>query len=131
MSADVVMLGMRDFGVLGAAEVDGEMELVIETAPKAVGCSACGVRARSKGRRETLVRDVDAFGRPVRLRRRKRRWRCPEPLCATATWTETSPVIGSRAVLTERARAAAARRVGRDADSSPRSPAPTGPAGTR
>jgi transposase len=117
MSADVVMLGLPGIRVLSAAEVDGEIELLIETTPKIVGCSGCGVRARSKGRSETLVRDVDAFGRPVRLRWRTRRWHCPEPLCAVSTWTETHAANAARAVLTERARAEAARRVGSDADS--------------
>lgn len=63
------------------------------------------------------MRDGDAFGRPVRLGWRKRRWRCPEPLCAVATWSETSAAIAMRAVLTDRAGAAAARRVGRNSDS--------------
>jgi len=32
------------------------------------------------------------------------RWCCPEPDCAMGTWSETSPEIAVRAVLTERAR---------------------------
>ena len=51
------------------------------------------------------------------LRWRKRRWRCPEPVCAMATWTEQLTAIAPRAVLTERARRDACRRVGRDGDS--------------
>jgi transposase len=105
------VLGLPEFGLLEAAEVDGELELTVETA--AVGwCRTCGVRARSKGRTETLVRDVSAFGRRVRLRWRKRRWGCPEPACPARTWTETSAAIRPRAVLTERARQAACQRVG-------------------
>ena len=105
------MLGLPEFRLLGAAQVQGELELTVETA--AVGwCETCGVRARSKGRYDTLVRDVSAFGRRVRLRWRKRRWRCPERLCPAGTWTETSAAVRPRAVLTERARAHACRRVG-------------------
>jgi transposase len=111
------MLGLPGFRVLGAAEVDGELETVIETAAGRDWCRACGVRARSHARREVLVRDVDAFGRPARLRWRKRVWRCPEPACDACTWTEQSPLIGPRRSMTERARQAACRRVGRDGHS--------------
>jgi transposase len=45
----------------------------------------------------------------------KRIWRCREPACGVRTWTERAAAIGPRAVLTERARAEACRRVGKDA----------------
>ena len=72
------------------------------------------VKARSKGRRDTLVRDVTAFDRLVRLRWRKRRWSCSEQACPARTWRETYDGIAARAVLTDRARKAACRRVGKD-----------------
>jgi transposase len=53
--------------------------------------------------------------RPVVLLWRKRLWRCREPACSVRTWTERTPAIRPRAVLTERARAEACRRVGKDA----------------
>ena len=56
-------------------------------------------------------------GRPVRLVWAKRIWRCVEPLCTTATWTEQNAEVGSRASLTRRARIEICRRVGQDADS--------------
>jgi len=46
---------------------------------------------------------------------RKRIWRCGEPACGVRTWTERAAAIRPRAVLTERARAEACRRVGKDA----------------
>jgi transposase-like protein len=46
---------------------------------------------------------------------RKRIWRCAEPACGVRTWTEQTEVIRPRVVLTERARAEACRRVGKDA----------------
>ena len=113
-SADVVMLGFDGFRVLDADQVDGELELLVETTSAQDWCRSCGVRAHAHSRAETLVRDVGAFGRPARLRWRKRRWRCRETACATVTWTETHPAIAGRAVLTERAREAACRWVGRD-----------------
>jgi transposase len=42
-------------------------------------------------------------------------WRCRELACAVRTWTEQTVAIRPRAVLTERARAEACRRVGKDA----------------
>ena len=47
----------------------------------------------------------------------KRVWRCRHDRCTVSTWSETSAAIGARASLTERARAQAARRVGRDGES--------------
>ncbi len=60
-AADVVMLGLRDVRVLAATEVDGELELSVETTVTREWCRGCGVRARSKGRSVTLVGDADAL----------------------------------------------------------------------
>lgn len=113
------MLGMPGFVVLSAFKDpdDDELVVLVQTTASRVGCPDCGVLARSKGRRDVVVRDVPAFDQRTRLVWRKRRWRCPEPLCGTGSWTETNPAISPRAVLTERARAAACRRVGRDGHS--------------
>jgi transposase len=46
---------------------------------------------------------------------RKRLWRCREPVCGVRTWTERVVGVRPRAVLTERARAEACRRVGKNA----------------
>src|SRR5882672_5066875 len=89
----------------------GEWWLQVETTADRVGCSACGVRAVGHGRRRVEVRDLPIAGRPVRLVWAKRIWRCVEPLCATATWTETHDQIGRRASLTRRARMEICRRV--------------------
>jgi hypothetical protein len=59
-----------------------------------------------------VVRDLPLADRPVVLVWSKRLWRCPEPGCAVCTWSEESGQIAPRAVLTERARAEIARRVG-------------------
>jgi transposase len=73
------------------------------------------VRAELHGRRTVRVRDLPSGGRPVVLWWCKRIWRCGEPACEVRTWTERAAAIGPRAVLTERARAEACRRVGKDA----------------
>jgi transposase len=115
-TADPVrLLGLPGFVVLDAVEIDGELEVTVETTADRGWCRDCGVRAISHGRRSTLVRDLPVSGRPTRLRWRKRLWRCHEPLCPTGTWTERHPAIASRASLTDRARVEVCRRVGQDA----------------
>jgi transposase len=113
----VAMLGMPGFSVLEAREIGAELELVVETGEVVVGCTGCGVRAVSHGRRESLIRDLPVSGRPTRLRWRKRLWRCHEALCSRQTWTETTELILGRASLTERAKTAICEQVGRDGDS--------------
>nr|WP_164710224.1 transposase [Euzebya pacifica] len=44
--------------------------------------------AAAHDRRTVQVRDLAIGGRPCRLVWSKRIWRCREPLCPTATWTE-------------------------------------------
>jgi len=112
-----VLLGLDGFVLLEWRLVGGEIELTVQTTADRAWCRSCGVRALSKGRSTVVVRDVDAFSRRVRLRWRKRRWHCCEPACTARTWTETSAVIAPRAVLTQRARVDACRRVGREGHS--------------
>ncbi len=79
-----------------AGEVDGELEWLVAATADRDWCRSCGVQAHAHERRETLVRDVDALGRRVRLRWRKRRWCCREASCPVATWTETHAAIAGR-----------------------------------
>lgn len=117
VDATSVALGLPHFGVLAAAKYGGELELLIETTESTTGCPRCGVVATLHDRKPRRVRDLPAGGRPVVLVWLKRVWRCEEPLCEQRTWSETSPAIRRRSVLTERARAEACRRVGQDAHS--------------
>jgi transposase len=110
-----VLLGLDGFEVLAAQVVGGEWQLVVQTTAAMVGCRGCGMRAELHGRRTVRVRDLPIGGRPVVLCWRKRIWRCREPACGVRTWTEQTAAIRPRAVLTERARAEACRRVGKDA----------------
>jgi transposase len=109
------LLGLDGFQVLAAQVVGGEWQLEVQTTATVIGCVGCGVRATPHGRRTVRVRDLPIGGRPVVLLWRKRIWRCREPACGVRTWTERTAAVRPRAVLTERARAEACRRVGKDA----------------
>ena len=110
-----VLLGLGGFQLVSAELVGGEWQLAVQTTATVIGCAGCGVRATPHGRRMVRVRDLPIGGRPVVLWWRKRLWRCREPACGVRTWTEQAAAIRPRAVLTERARAEACRRVGKDA----------------
>jgi transposase len=112
-----VLVGMAELTVKAVEEVDGELVVLVETPSRVVGCPSCGVRAESKGRRTTLVRDLEIAGRPTVLVWRKRRWICKDPDCPKKTWSEEVEGIAPRAVLTERARREIARRIGEEARS--------------
>jgi transposase len=109
------LLGLDGFEVLAAEVVGGEWQVTVQTTATVVGCQGCGMRAELHGRRTVRVRDLPIGGRPAVLWWHKRLWRCREPACAVRTWTEQAAAIRPRAVLTERARAEACRRVGKDA----------------
>jgi transposase len=109
------LLGLDGFQVVSAELVGGEWQLEVQTTATVVGCGGCGVPATPHGRRAVRVRDLPIGGRPVVLVWRKRIWRCREPACGVRTWTERVAAVRPRAVLTERARAEACRRVGKDA----------------
>ena len=111
-----ILLGLDGFEVTAAEIIDDEWRLAVHTTATTVGCAACGSQARLHARRTVQVRDLPiGGGRPVVLAWRKRVWRCVEPACAVRTWTEQTVALRPRVVLTERARAEACRRVGKDA----------------
>ena len=112
-SLDAALFGLDGFVVLAACEIDGELELLVETVAELVGCPDCGAVARSKDRRPCWVRDLPLAGRPVVLCWWKRIWCCPHELCEMKTWTEHHDAIAPRAVLTERARQWMFDQVGR------------------
>ena len=105
------LLGLDGFEVVSAELVDGEWWLAVQATATVIGCVGCGMRATPHSRRTVRVRDLPIGGRPVVLAWRKRIWRCGEPACGMRTWTEQVDAIRPRAVLTERARAEACRRV--------------------
>src|SRR5215204_4061585 len=109
------LLDLDGFQLVAAQVVGGEWQLEVQTTATMVGCGGCGMRAEAHGRRMVRVRDLPIGGRPVVLWWRKRLWRCREPACRVRTWTERVAGIAPRVVLTQRARAEACRRVGKDA----------------
>ena len=108
----VALVGMAGFRLLVAARIDGELHQLVETTASVVGCPACGTRVVSKGRGKVRVRDLPAGGRRVVVVWWKRIWRCPDPDCDVASWSEQTEAIAPRASMTERARAEACRQVG-------------------
>ena len=109
------LLGLPGFAVLAVADYGGEIEMLVEITESVTGCPRCGTVAVLHDRRPRLVRDLPCGGRSVQLVWLKRVWRCEDEVCPKRTWSEGSPAIRPRAVLTERARVQACRRVGRDA----------------
>jgi transposase len=103
--------GAAGFDVLHVADDGVELVIEVETTPALVGCSGCGTRAVPKDRRWVTLRDVPAGRRFVRVRWRKRIWRCPEPDCDVNTWTEQAELADPRRVLTTRAAEWATDRV--------------------
>ncbi|MDQ3357355.1 MAG: transposase family protein [Actinomycetota bacterium] len=80
-----------------------------------MGCPVCGVVAVSHGRRTHEVVDTPCFGRPVRLRWRKRTWSCPEVSCPVGTFTEQDEDLAApRAKVSTRATWWAVRQLRRE-----------------
>lgn len=91
------LLGLDGFTVLEVVEsAAGELTVTVETTAVVAGCPGCGVRAEAQDRMPVTYRDLECFGRPVRLVWVKRRWRCRERDCEAKTWTETDEVMASR-----------------------------------
>jgi transposase len=105
------LFGLDGFRVLATADAGGELELMVETTAELVGCPGCAAVAKPKDRCPTWVGDLPIAGRPVVLCWVKRIWSCPHRACEVKTWTEQHEAIAPRAVLTDRAAAAAVSRV--------------------
>ncbi len=86
-----VLVDLPQYRVINVvADISGGREVFIETPAAEEGCPTCGVlTARVHQRTKQRVRDVTFDGR-VRVWWIKKRWRCAEPLCGTATFTGSS-----------------------------------------
>jgi transposase len=103
------MFNMPGVHVLDAAWRDGSskvaagLQLTVESHPAETGCPRCGVIAVGHGRRLRRLHDIPAFGAPVELLWRQRRYRCVEPACPLVGFSEDHPLAPAQAKLTSRA----------------------------
>ncbi len=98
-----VMFGVPGVRVLAAQRDAVGLDLTVETDSQVEGCRRCGVLAVAHDRREHVLHDAPFGHRRVRVRWRKRVWRCPEPTCPVVTFSETHALAPPRALLTRRA----------------------------
>jgi transposase len=86
-----------------ARDKGSRLPLTVETDVSVAGCPGCGVVATGHGRRVHRAHDAPCFAASAVVVWRKRVWRCAEPACPVVTFSETHPLIASRAKLTARA----------------------------
>lgn len=120
MSDDTTIL----FGLPGVhvesveVDEDGARVVTVVTAqddgePGGAGCPSCGVLSGSvKEYVTTAPKDLPYGTSPIRVRWRKRRWRCAEPTCARQSFTESIEQLPPGARTTGRLRQAMALAVG-------------------
>src|SRR5215212_9725432 len=90
------------------------LRLVVESHPVQAGCPGCGVIADGRGRRLRRLHDIPAFGSPVELVWRQRRYQCAEPACPVGGFSEDHDLAPPRAKLTVRVVWWAISRIQRD-----------------
>lgn len=100
-----LLVGLTGVRVVDVAAGQRWLTVTVESPTAVMGCPGCGVVAVSHGRRRHVLIDTPSCGRPVRLRWRKRTWKCPEPACTVGTFTEQAEEVAApRALLSTRAR---------------------------
>ena len=100
-----VLVGLVGLHVIGVERTEAGLRVDVESErPVVVGCPSCGVVAHAHGRQTVELIDAPCFAAAVRLSWRKRRYRCPEPICPVVTFTEQDPEVApQRGLLTGRA----------------------------
>ncbi len=99
-----LLVGLPGLHVTRVVEDGPGLVVTVESALTEAGCRECGVIAASHGRRTVELVDAPCFDRPVRIRWRKRTWRCREPACPTRSFTEQDEQVARpRGLLTRRA----------------------------
>jgi transposase len=89
--------------VLDVVWRDRRLRLTVESHAAETGCPGCAVVAVGHGRRLRRLHDIAAFGAPVELVWRQRRYRCAEPACPVGGFSEDHPLAPAQAKLTGRA----------------------------
>ncbi len=110
-----LLVGLGEVDLVGVEELAGDrLRVTIRSRGSRPLCGGCGGRVWSKGDQPVRLVDLLAFGRPVRLRWRKRRWVCPRPGCAVGSFAEQDlSVAPERGLLMSRAGRWATLQVGR------------------
>jgi len=110
-----LLVGLPAVNILEVREpLVGRIEITVESRVVTPVCAGCGERAWVKDRPVVELADLTCFGRPVVLRWRKHRLRCPRPWCRVGSWTHEDPRIASpRLSVTDRAGRWATLAVGR------------------
>jgi transposase len=99
-----LLLGLDGLHVLDVDRGAERLVITVESDADVGGCPDCGVLATGHGRRPRhTVADAPCVGTSVVLRWVKRIWRCLEPACSRATFSELHEQIPPRARLTTRA----------------------------
>jgi hypothetical protein len=111
----VAVVGLEGF-VLAAVDISGELHQPGGKKASIVGCSGCGTRALSQGRRRTRFRNLPSGGRPVVVVWSKPLWRCGDADCDLKGWSESSPLVSSRRGHHDGAGTGWGRAVGRGQD---------------
>ena len=110
-----VLVGLGEVDLVGVEELAGDrLRVTIRSRGPRPLCGGCGGGVWSKGDQPVRLVDLPAFGRPVRLRWRKRRWVCPDVMCGVRSFAEQDlSVAPERGLLTSRAGRWATLQVGR------------------
>ena len=109
-----LLVGLPDVNVNGVGEWPHWLRIEITRRAGRPVCDGCGGGVHDHGRRDVTLVDLPVFGRPARLVWAKQRWRCPNPDCEVATWTELDDRIApTRGAITDRAGRWATFQVGR------------------
>ena len=111
-----LLVGLDGLRVAGVERRgDGVLVIDAESPPGPVGCPECGVVAESAGRKVLVLTDAPMGGTPVRVRWRKRRWRCRQDGCGVRSFTEQNPAVAAaNKALTARAVAWAVAQMRRE-----------------
>ncbi len=98
-----LLFNLPEYRVIAVTRtIEGAREVLIDTPVLEAGCPSCGVvTSRVHQRTVQRVRDVP-FDGLVTVWWVKKRWRCAEPLCGRATFTEHTDQVPPYARLTTR-----------------------------
>lgn len=100
-----LVVGLGEMDLVGVEKLaGGRLAVTVRSRGPRPLCGGCGGGVWSKGEKLVRLVDLPAFGRPVWLWWRKRRWMCPSAVCEVGSFVEQdAEVAPKRALLTSRA----------------------------